>query len=60
MDAHAVQQWERSKALATSLDVTWRVKDAIELYDKRGLTLGRFATVAETFAFLCGYEHRTR
>lgn len=62
MNAQDVQKWERTKELAKSCGVTLRVHDhgTIELHDEYGVGLGHQSTVAETYAFLCGYEYRKK
>jgi len=57
MDAFLIQRWERTKEIANKCEVKWKVRETIELYDKRDMILGTFATVVEAFSFMCGYEH---
>ena len=57
MDGFAVQKWERTKELAIECGVKWQLSDRIQLFDHKGMGLGHFNTVAEAYAFLCGYEH---
>ena len=57
MNAYDVAKWERTKEIAQACGVTWKVRDTIELYDAKGLSLGHQPTIDEAYAFLCGYEH---
>jgi len=57
MTACDVQKWERTKEIAIACGVTWKLRDTIELYDKRGISLGYLWSVDTAYAFLCGYEH---
>ena len=57
MTAQQIQKWERTKEIAESCKVTWRLRDMVELYDARGFVLGYLTNVDEAHAFLCGYEH---
>jgi hypothetical protein len=59
MDIHDVWQWERCKELAKSFHVTIQLKRGFELSEKNGMMLGVLPSVAEVYAFLCGYEHST-
>jgi len=59
MTEHDVAQWKRCEELATDFGVTIKLKRGFELSDKRGMMLGVLGTVAEVWAFLCGYEHST-
>lgn len=57
MQAHDVQIWERTKELAKVCNVTFEVRDEIAFFDRHKVCLGGFYTVAEAYAFICGYEH---
>ncbi len=57
MNGYEVQRWERTKEIARACGATWRVYECIEFYDNMGFSLGAHGTVAEAFAFICGYEH---
>ena len=57
MNAYDVKMWERAKEIAELCYVKYELTNVISLKDSDGLFLGCFETVAEVFAFLCGYEH---
>ncbi len=59
MTAFDVATWERCKELADMFGVKIEVRTNFELCDKKGSMLGVLGTVAEVYAFLCGYEHST-
>lgn len=59
MTVHDVAQWHRCEELSEDFGVTIRLGRGFELTDKRGMMLGVLYTVAEVWAFLCGYEHST-
>ena len=57
MNGYDIQKWNRCLAIAEPCGVEIEVKDGFFLRDIDGLNLGSFGTVAEVYAFLCGYEH---
>jgi hypothetical protein len=57
MQAYELRTWERVKELAAACKVTIELHSTIAFFDKDKLNLGHFSTVAEAYAFLCGYEH---
>jgi hypothetical protein len=59
MTAFDIAKWERCKELADMFGVKIEVRNNFKLTDKKGCMLGVLGTVAEVFAFLCGYEHST-
>lgn len=57
MDGYDIQRFERLKEIAKEYDVSVRVHgDKIAFIRDDGMTLGHSATVAEAFAYICGYS----
>jgi len=58
MDGYVIQKWNRCNSIAKTCKVKIEVSEnGFRIYDINQLTLGSFRTVAEVYAFLCGYEH---
>lgn len=60
MDTIELKRWKRVEEIALACGVTISLKDLIGFTDSAGLNLGYFSTVAEAYAFICGYEHKSK
>ena len=60
MNVYEIQKWQRCQELARENGLTIELVSSFRLTDKNGLNLGEVETVAELFAFICGYVwHRS-
>ena len=59
MNARDVAQWKRCEEIAADYNITIKLQSGFVLTDKQGAMLGVIETVAEVYAFLCGYEYST-
>jgi glutathionylspermidine synthase len=60
MNAYDIARRERTKQIAEANGVTFTVSDNIKFYDKNKLCLGIQKTVDEAYAFMCGYDSRSK
>ena len=59
-DILTIKRWKRTEDTAKACGVIIRVEDGIGFTDEHGLNLGYFSTVAEAYAFMCGYDHKAK